>query len=149
VLSGDVVDEDDAPQEGWLLRLDRDGDVVAEQFFGGRFDQYCYDVIPQFGKGEGGAGYILLCDMDHREAGDTDAVSLRSFDADGALLREGIVSNAGDDTAFRLFGAPGGDIIVLGTTTSRPGTPDETGLSDVADDYNIWLFRVDGNFLNK
>jgi len=92
----------------WLLRLDGDGRVAWQRVEGGPANDRGRTLIALPDGGAVVAGFTAS-----RGAGGRDAWVLR-VDASGSVLWQRTFGGSGDDGAFALAPAPGGDVFVAG-----------------------------------
>jgi hypothetical protein len=118
IVSGDTESGGDGPFDGWVIRLDADGNAVWERTYGGtgRDEARFVDVLSD-------GGFAVAGLTTSRGAGDEDAWILR-LDATGEVVWEATVGGAAADRALELRETADGGIIAVGITHSR-GDPED------------------------
>lgn len=122
VVSGDTESAGDGPFDGWVIRLDADGDVLWERTYGGagrdeaRFIESLSD-----------GGFAVAGLTTSRGAGDEDAWILR-LDPAGEVVWEATVGGAAPDRALELRETADGGLVAVGITHSRGESEDADGM---------------------
>ena len=122
IVSGDTERAGDGPFDGWLIRLDADGNVLWERTYGGagRDEARFVDALSD-------GGFAVAGLTTSRGAGDEDAWILR-LDATGEVVWETTVGGAAADRALELRETADGGIIAVGITHSRGDPADADAL---------------------
>lgn len=118
IVSGDTESAGDGPFDGWVIRLDADGDVVWEKTYGGdgRDEARFIDSLSD-------GGFAVAGLTTSRGAADEDAWVLR-LHSSGEVVWEATVGGAAADRALELRETADGGIVVVGITHSR-GDPED------------------------
>ena len=116
----------------FVMKLDKNGDVDWQQFYGGPYDDRAYSV-QQTSDG----GYIVAGETASSEYGDTNLFVMK-LDEDGNKKWEKVYGGSDDDTAHYVQEVDDG-YIVVGDTWSEDNGIENHGGGD------FWLLKLDKN----
>ena len=122
--------------DGWILRLDSNGNLLWSLVLGGSDKDEFGDIIENKDGTFTAVGYTFSDDGDvsvQRGAGDAWVVRIST---DGKLMSSKTYGGSATDTASSVIEAEDGNLIILGTTYSQGLSPTYAGESDV------WIFSV-------
>ncbi len=128
----------------WIVRLDKDGKILWERFYGGTGRDSGNSIIQASDGGYVIAGNTYSGDGDITGYHGSSDFWILKIDADGNLLWQKAYGGTGSDWAHAVVELDGGDLIVSGVTSSGDG--DVTRKMGAGD---IWVIRLDrdGNLL--
>ena len=142
ILSGSTGSEDgdivgyQGYGDGWILRLDSDGNLLWSLVLGGSEKDEFGDIIENKDGTFTAVGYTYSYDGDISEQrGNGDAWVVR-LSADGELMSSKTYGGSATDTASSVIQTKDGNLVIVGTTHSRDVSPTHAGESDV------WVFSV-------
>jgi len=122
--------------DGWILRLDSDGNLLWSLVLGGSEKDELGDIIENKDGTFTAVGYTFSNDGDvseHRGNGDAWVVRIS---ADGKLMSSKTYGGSATDTASSVIQTKDGNLVIVGTTYSRDVNPTHAGESDV------WVFST-------
>ena len=125
----------------WVVKLDKDGNVIWKKTYGGSDEDYAFSIIATKDGGYIFAGWTRSNDGDvsnnHSPMWWTD-VWVVKIDKDGNIIWEKTYGGSDDDGASAIIAAPGGGYIVAGWTESNDG--------DVSENHgkvDVWILKLD------
>jgi len=118
VVAGSIRNVDGS-DDGWVLKLDKDGNELWEKTYGGGEDDVAYSVATTTD------GYVLTGMRSPVFSSEHEAVVMR-LDDDGDMLWERAFSAAAesDNVGYAVMAAPDGGFAMTGKTTSYEGLDD-------------------------
>jgi PKD repeat protein len=122
--------------DGWILRLDSDGNLLWSLVLGGSDKDELGSIIENKDGTFTAVGYTFSNDGDiseQRGAGDAWVVRVS---ADGKLMSSKTYGGSGRDAASSVLETKDGNLVIIGTTYSQDISPTFAGKSDV------WIFSV-------
>ncbi|WP_287155677.1 hypothetical protein, partial [Candidatus Solincola tengchongensis] len=137
VLCGWVVRQGKKDMDACLVKVDRDGNVLWQRFFGGGGDDWWSSV-----KAVPGAGYVLAGGTTSRGSGKYDAYLVMT-DEQGELLWERTFGGEGDDYAHGVCVLEGGGFALAGSVWSA-ASGDDAYLAITDEEGNALLERTYG-----
>ena len=134
ILAGNTESKGAGRNDGWIVRLDAQGEMLWERTYGkkNRDAFWSITVVPDAGSVHGG-GFAVAGQIGSTRAGYSDAWVLR-LDQQGRVLWEKTFGGKKGDSARAILPGPRGGFIVAGSTESR-GAGRRDG----------WMFRLDAN----
>ncbi|MBN2586166.1 MAG: T9SS type A sorting domain-containing protein [Candidatus Fermentibacteraceae bacterium] len=108
----------------WLVKIDREGDLMWDSTFGGSSDDYGIDVIERSDGGYALTGWTYI-------SGYTDT-RIISTDESGTMLHESVIGYGGDDRGWDMKQLSDGGFLIAGETSST-----------VSGKFDAWLVRTD------
>ena len=149
VLAGRSASHGDGVQDGWLLKVDGDGEKQWERTYGTDKDDALYGVT----RDEDG-GYVFTGAMNKNSNNGADGWLLRT-DADGQKQWESTFGNRAWDKFWPAIEGHGGGYLAVGDTTSysedrdgwlvRVGGPTVSAIEDAAPDASGSTVMVEGS----
>jgi len=143
-VSGNKTSTNYGNSDGWVLRLDGEGNKLWERSFGGTGLEY-FNGVKQISDG----GFILVGISGSLPSGNKTSTNYGShdgwivkLDANGDKLWEQSYGGTGLDVFYNVEQIQGGDYILGGTSDSDPSgtkTSPKYGYSD------YWLVKIDAN----
>ncbi|MEI8133542.1 MAG: T9SS type A sorting domain-containing protein [bacterium] len=146
--NGDVVGTHGGG-DGWLVKLDRMGNIEWQRCIGGSASEYCFRIVQTFDRGFAVAGQTLSNDGDvhgnHGGYGDYDAWIVK-LDSVGNIQWTKCLGGTGSEMAEAIIQSQDGGLVAVGFTNSHDGDfPDNHG----GQDGWVAKFDVKGNILWK
>ncbi len=128
ILAGNTESKGAGRNDGWVVRLDAQGEMLWEHTYGKKNQDAFWSItaVP-------GGGFAVAGQIGTTRTGDSDAWVLR-LDKKGRVLWEKTFGGKKGDSARAILPGPRGGFIVAGSTESR-GAGRRDG----------WLFRLDAN----
>ncbi len=123
---GYTESQGEGKKDGYMMKLNREGEMQWEMTYGGAKDDILYDVIELNGNKLAAVGYT-----ESQGAGGRD-YWLIVTDKDGTLLWEKTYGGQKDDEAVQVTMATDGKLVITGNTKSRG-----------AGSYDIWSIKID------
>jgi len=134
ILAGNTESKGAGRNDGWVVRLDAQGEMLWEHTYGKKNRDAFWSItaVPG-GNSPAGGGFAVAGQIGSTRTGASDAWVLR-LDNKGAVLWERTFGGKKGDTARAILPGPRGGFVVAGSTESR-GAGRRDG----------WMFRLDAN----
>ncbi len=142
--SGDGdVEENLGGYDGWIIKIDFEGNLIWQKIFGGNADDSIQEVSPTSDSGYIAAGYTYS-DIDSNK-GINDFWILKIHE-NGDLQWQRTFGGSSDDKAYSVIENQNGDYIAAGYTHSNDG--------DISNNYggnDVWVIKVseEGDLLSE
>lgn len=126
----------------WVLKLDKDGNIVWQQSFGGKYN----DELRSIALTEDG-GFLLGGSSNSPESGNKTQKHLGEsdywiikLDKDGNEQWQKIIGSTGDDQLYAIHTTKDGHYLLAGNSNSEPGN-DKRSSNESGTDF--WVVKVD------
>lgn len=126
LIAGYTESQGEGKKDGYLMKLNREGELIWETTYGGAKDDILFDVLELNNNKLAAVGYT-----ESQGAGGRD-YWLIVTDKDGTLLWEKTYGGQKDDEAIQVNVAKDGKLVITGNTKSRG-----------AGSYDIWSIKID------